>query len=48
MAPKQKFIFDLTDEEKADQSRIVAFAERLPAHRRTGGEFMGDEAKMRK
>lgn len=47
MAPKG-FLFELTEEEIKDNSRIVAFAERLPSFKRVGEEFADDEAKMRR
>lgn len=48
MAPKTKFLFELTEEEAKDSLRTVGFAERLPAVKRTGEEFVDDEAVMRR
>lgn len=48
MAPKQRFLFELADDESHDKTKLVAFATKLPQVRRTGEEFADDEAKLRR
>ena len=45
---QKRFLFDLSDEEKRDGTRLVAFAQRLPQVARTGDTFEDDELKMKR